>query len=87
TTPPVNNPLWDMLKASYQALNATNPNITKHCWLCYDIRPPFYEAVGIDKKYRKTNGINPAECLWNKDTERKQGISLSQVTGKGKCIG
>ena len=81
------NPLWDMLQASYQVLNATHPNITEHCWLCYDIRPPFYEAIGVDSRFKKSNGINPAQCMWNKESGRKQGITMSQVSGKGKCIG
>ncbi|NWS35009.1 ENV2 protein, partial [Polioptila caerulea] len=81
---PQTNSLWNLLQASFQVLNTTNPNITKHCWLCYDIRPPYYEAIGVDHGHRKANGTNPAECLW--DT-RKQGITLSQITGKGRCLG
>lgn len=84
TPTPQTNPLWNLLQASFQVLNTTNPNITKHCWLCYDIRPPYYEAIGVDHRHRKANGTNPAECLW--DT-RKQGITVSQVTGKGRCLG
>ncbi|NWU13103.1 ENV2 protein, partial [Cephalopterus ornatus] len=76
-----------MLQASYQVLNATYPNITEHCWLCYDIRPPFYEAIGVDSRFKKANGTNPAQCLWNEESGHKQGITMSQVSGKGKCIG
>ncbi|NWQ71852.1 ENV2 protein, partial [Neopipo cinnamomea] len=79
------NPLWDILRASYHVLNFTNPNITEHCWLCYDIRPPFYEAIGIASKVRKVNGANPARCLWNE--ENRQGMTMSQVSGAGRCIG
>ncbi|NXB41535.1 ENV1 protein, partial [Eulacestoma nigropectus] len=78
------NPLWKLMQASYQVLNATNPNLTKHCWLCYGIKPPFYEAVGITAKARHVNGSNPAQCTWGKE---KSGITLAQVTGKGRCIG
>ncbi|NWS14311.1 ENV2 protein, partial [Pachyramphus minor] len=87
TLAPEANPLWSMLQASYHVLNATYPNITKHCWLCYDIRPPFYEAIGVDSRFRKVNGTNPAQCLWTKESGCKQGITISQVSGKGKCIG
>uniref|UniRef100_A0A8C0BBW6 Envelope glycoprotein n=1 Tax=Buteo japonicus TaxID=224669 RepID=A0A8C0BBW6_9AVES len=87
TLTPEVSPLWDMLQASYQVLNATYPNITKHCWLCYNIRPPFYEAIGVDIRFKKANETNPAQCLWNKESGRKQGITMSQVSGKGKCIG
>ncbi|NXK09143.1 ENV2 protein, partial [Herpetotheres cachinnans] len=75
-----------LLQASFQVLNATNPNMTEHCWLCYDICPPYYEAIGVDRRHRKANGTNPAQCLWNTDSTRRQGITMSQVTGKGRCL-
>ncbi|NXM01207.1 ENV2 protein, partial [Tyrannus savana] len=81
------SPLWDMLQASYQVLNTTNPNITEHFWLRYDIQPPFYEATGVEGRLRKANGTNPAQCLWSEESGRKQGMTMSQVSGKGKCIG
>ncbi|NXA98239.1 ENV2 protein, partial [Melanocharis versteri] len=76
--------LWKLMQASYQVLNRTNPNLTEHCWLCYEIKPPFYEAIGVTKKARRVNGSNPAQCTWGRET---QGITLAQVTGKGRCIG
>ncbi|NXB65857.1 ENV2 protein, partial [Struthidea cinerea] len=81
------NSLWKLVQASYTVLNATNPNLTEHCWLCYKITPPFYEAVGVTTKARRINGTNPAQCLWKKDKNHQQGITLTQVTGKGRCIG
>ncbi|GAB0178002.1 MLV-related proviral Env polyprotein-like [Grus japonensis] len=89
TTPPTTeipygNPLWKMMQASYQVLNKTNPNLTEHCWLCYGRKPPFYEAVGITDMPLQSNGINPAQCIW--DTE-KQTITLTQVVGSGMCVG
>ncbi|NWI61871.1 ENV2 protein, partial [Calyptomena viridis] len=79
------NPLWKLAQVSYQVLNATYPNLTRRCWLCYSVQPPFYEAIGVTSKPKRVNGTNPAQCLWNK--EQKQGITLAQVTGKGRCIG
>ncbi|NXA26387.1 ENV2 protein, partial [Ibidorhyncha struthersii] len=78
------NSLWKLMQASYLVLNKTNPNLTEHCWLCYGIKPPFYEAVGVIEKPRRMNGTNPAQCIW--DTE-KHGITLTQVTGKCVCVG
>ncbi|NWV30475.1 ENV2 protein, partial [Origma solitaria] len=78
------NSLWKLMQASYQVLNMTNPNLTEHCWLCYGIKPPFYEAIGSTGEAKWVNGTNPAQCLWEKN---KQGITLVQVRGKGRCVG
>ena len=75
------------MRASSSILNKTNPELTKGCWLCYNIRPPFYEAVGVAAKLRRLNGTNPSQCLWKKNKESTQGITLSQVTGQGRCVG
>ncbi|KAF1413420.1 MLV-related proviral Env polyprotein, partial [Spheniscus humboldti] len=81
---PDENPLWKMMQASYHALNKTNPNLTEHCWLCYGIKPPFYEAVGISDLPMRSNDLNPAQCIWGVD---KQKITLMEVVGSGMCIG
>ncbi|KFU87989.1 hypothetical protein M959_10814, partial [Chaetura pelagica] len=73
-----------MMQAGYQVLNKTNPNFTEHCWLCYGVKPPFYEAVGISDTPTVENNANPAQCNWNTE---KQGIILEQVVGRGMCVG
>ncbi|NXF42393.1 ENV1 protein, partial [Nyctibius bracteatus] len=78
------NSLWKMMQASYQVLNKTNPNLTEHCWLCYGIKPPYYEAVGVSEIPVRVNTPNPPQCKW--DTE-KSGITLTQVVGRGVCVG
>ncbi|NWW97260.1 ENV1 protein, partial [Rhynochetos jubatus] len=78
------NSLWKMMQASYQLLNKTNPNLTDHCWLCYGIRPPFYEAVVVDDMPTQVNDLNLVQCVW--DTE-SQGITLAEVVGSGVCVG
>ncbi|NXE29881.1 ENV2 protein, partial [Ardeotis kori] len=80
------NPLWKLMQASYLVLNHTNPNMTQHCWLCYDIRPPFYEAIGIHSKAKRVNGSNPIQCLWDSEG-RKLGLTMQHVSGQGRCIG
>lgn len=34
------DPLWNIMQTSYLALNSTRPDLTKDCWLCYNVRPP-----------------------------------------------
>ncbi|NXN02702.1 ENV2 protein, partial [Sylvia borin] len=79
--------LWKIMQVSYGILNKTHPNLTEECWLFYNIRPPFYEAIGSDAGIRRRNGTNPRECLWKQGKKETPGITLTQVTGKGKCVG
>ncbi|NXF84408.1 ENV2 protein, partial [Sclerurus mexicanus] len=78
------NPLQKIIQASYQALNYTNPNMTSACWLCYDDKPPFYEAIGLDLSYSLNNERAPKQCKWE---EKRVKIPMQNVKGKGRCIG
>ncbi|XP_059693756.1 endogenous retrovirus group S71 member 1 Env polyprotein-like [Haemorhous mexicanus] len=55
--------LWKILQATFKVLNETHPNLTSDCWLCYTLKPPFYEAIRITAKAKRINGTNPARCL------------------------
>lgn len=79
--------LWKIMQASFNILNKTHPELTEECWLCYNIRPPFYEAIGVATKIRRVNGTNPAGCFWKQNKEISQGITLSSVTDQGRCVG
>uniref|UniRef100_A0A8D0KY05 Envelope glycoprotein n=1 Tax=Strix occidentalis caurina TaxID=311401 RepID=A0A8D0KY05_STROC len=78
------NPLWRLVQTAYQALNRTNPNTTLGCWLCYDVRPPLYEGIGLNVTYSLSNEASPEQCKWNK---KKIGLTMQQVRGQGTCIG
>uniref|UniRef100_A0A8C3PP08 Envelope polyprotein n=1 Tax=Calidris pygmaea TaxID=425635 RepID=A0A8C3PP08_9CHAR len=77
-------PLWTVMQAAYQALNTTNPNFTTSCWLCYDIKPPFYEGIAVPSPFNTSAEENPSRCNWR---ERKAGVTLQQVRGSGWCVG
>ncbi|NXM74340.1 ENV1 protein, partial [Serilophus lunatus] len=80
-------PLWKLLNSTYQILNSTNPNMTTKCWLCYDIKPPFYEAIGISSEPKLVRGSSPAQCLWDTEKVNNPGITMQHVSGQSKCVG
>ncbi|NXM58605.1 ENV1 protein, partial [Illadopsis cleaveri] len=75
---------YRMLDAAFQSLNASKPNLTNSCWLCYDTSPPFYEGVALDTPFAHSNSPNPVQCWWN--TPRRE-ITLALISGKGICVG
>ena len=78
------DPLWDLVKAAFAALNHSNPNATQSCWLCYTLYPPFYEAIGLNVSYNLTTNPNPPQCHWG---ERRVGLTMREVWGRGLCLG
>jgi hypothetical protein len=78
------DPLWDMVDAAFLTLNHTNPSMTTSCWLCYNVRPPFYEAIGLNITYDNSTSDNPTQCAWG---NRKRGLTIRQVSGQGTCLG
>lgn len=75
---------YRMLDAAFLSLNATKPDLTDSCWLCYDAIPPFYEGVALSAQFSYSKESSPSQCLWN--TPRK-GITLERVSGEGVCVG
>ena len=75
--------MWKVINASFQVLNQTNPDVTRGCWLCVIIRPPYYEAIGDMGTIEYSNETSPYKCSWGQEV----GITLTQVTGKGRCVG
>ncbi|NWT87651.1 ENV2 protein, partial [Lanius ludovicianus] len=82
--PATYNLFLSVLNATFLSLNQSNPNLTNSCWLCYDSKPPFHEGVALDVSFNYSTADNPHQCRWNTPWK---GISLSQVTGRGKCFG
>nr|AEW89630.1 envelope glycoprotein [Odocoileus hemionus]AHI49865.1 envelope glycoprotein [Odocoileus hemionus]AHI49869.1 envelope glycoprotein [Odocoileus hemionus]AHI49871.1 envelope glycoprotein [Odocoileus hemionus]AHI49876.1 envelope glycoprotein [Odocoileus hemionus] len=78
------DPLWALVNAAFATLNNTDPNATQSCWLCYNPRPPYYEAIGLNVSYDLSSGQNPPQCRWE---ERKVGLTMKEVWGQGLCLG
>ncbi|XP_032542306.1 MLV-related proviral Env polyprotein-like [Chiroxiphia lanceolata] len=76
--------LLNMVEVSYRAINYTDPEMTESCWLCYDVRPPFYEGIGLNQTFSLSTEDDPSQCRWG---ERNIGLTMSQVSGQGMCIG
>ncbi|NXK70432.1 ENV2 protein, partial [Sylvietta virens] len=72
------NPVFRMLEATFSSLNESNPNLTDSCWLCYDVKPPFYEGIALNIPFSYSTAEVPHQCRWN--TPRR-GITLRHVTG------
>uniref|UniRef100_A0A8B9ES16 Envelope glycoprotein n=1 Tax=Anser cygnoides TaxID=8845 RepID=A0A8B9ES16_ANSCY len=77
------NNMWRIMNASYYLLNQTNPNVPRPCWLCLDIRPPYYDAIGDLGEATRSSETDPPQCNWGRDV----GITLTEVTGNGRCVG
>ena len=75
------SPMWKMLQALVTTVNATSPNLTQSCWLCYPAAPPFYEAVGINVTYN-VSASHPSS--WE---TRPWGLTMTHVNSKGACAG
>lgn len=71
-----------MEHGAYQVLNTSRPDPTKSCWLCLDVRPPYYEDIAIKGNF--TTASNSNSCRWQQATVR---LTLQAITGQGTCIG
>ena len=58
---PPTDPLMKMISSAYLTLNASHPDLTNGCWLCYNIRPPYYEAVAFSSGFNVTSDVRPAD--------------------------
>nr|ACJ60908.1 envelope protein [Feline leukemia virus] len=74
--------LINLVQGTYLALNATDPNKTKDCWLCLVSRPPYYEGIAILGNY--SNQTNPPPSCQSIPQHK---LTISEVSGQGLCIG
>jgi hypothetical protein len=78
------DPLWNLVNAAFLTLNHTNSNMTTSCRLCYDVRSPFYEAIGLNVTYNVSTSENSTQCSWG---DRKRGLTIQKVSSQGTCLG
>ena len=82
--PPPTDPLIKMISSAYLTLNASYPDLTNGCWLCYNIRPPYYEAVAFSSGFNVTADVSA--CRWQQQPGTGH-LTVSSITGIGTCIG
>lgn len=72
------DPIFDMIVSTYRGLNSTHPDLTSSCWLCYGIKPPYYEGMAVLGNYIQTR----PQCLPMAAKSRRQiNSSVSNRTG------
>lgn len=75
--------VWQLINQTYFVFNATNPDQTSECWLCYSAKPPFYEAIGLQANFFQTK--DPNQCRWSQSLKYK--LTPQDVHGQGTCLG
>lgn len=78
---PTRQRLLGLLQGAFSVLNGTNPNATKSCWLCLTSGPPYYEGMAVMGTYNNTTSHD--HCSWG----RSHTLTLTEVSGRGTCIG
>lgn len=78
-----NSHLTNLVREAFKVINATNPEATKSCWLCYDVAPPYYEGIAFIGAVNQTKDVN--SYRWQQQPNVR--LTLSAVTGQGLCVG
>nr|AAC16765.1 env protein [Sus scrofa] len=74
--------LFSLIQGAFQALNSTTPEATSSCWLCLASGPPYYEGMARRGKFNVTKEHRD-QCTWGSQNK----LTLTEVSGKGTCIG
>ncbi|CAO2614451.1 Envelope glycoprotein, partial [Lemmus lemmus] len=72
--------LLNLIKGAYQALNHSDPDWIKACWLCLNPSPPYYEGIAFMGNF--SNHTQPPESC---RTDHR--LTLTHVAGSSLCIG
>ncbi|XP_044525183.1 MLV-related proviral Env polyprotein-like [Gracilinanus agilis] len=73
--------LLNLIFGTYMALNFSQPDKTRDCWLCLPATPPYYEAfaLNLDPDYY----IQPPEHCFHEPPK----LTISDLSGSGLCLG
>ncbi|XP_062041107.1 MLV-related proviral Env polyprotein-like [Lepus europaeus] len=74
--------LLNLIHGAFQALNGSDPDRTRDCWLCLASPPPYYEGVAVIGNWTN-HTIAPPQCT-NLPSHR---LTLPEVSGQGLCVG
>ncbi|XP_029423570.1 MLV-related proviral Env polyprotein-like [Nannospalax galili] len=76
--------LLNLVRGAFQALNHSEPDKSKNCWLCLNPSPPYYEGIAVQGNFSvlPANSAAPLVC-----TSSTHTLTLTQVTLTGTCIG
>uniref|UniRef100_A0A8U8AWE6 Uncharacterized protein n=1 Tax=Geospiza parvula TaxID=87175 RepID=A0A8U8AWE6_GEOPR len=77
------DPILSMLEATFLSLNESNPNLTDSCWLCYDVKPPFYEGIALDIPFSYSTAKAPHQCRWDTPVGGDAFVMQPQASVKG----
>nr|WBM84729.1 MAG: envelope protein [Hervey pteropid gammaretrovirus] len=80
--PTTGDRLFSLVQGAFLALNATDPEATRSCWLCLALGPPYYE--GIASLGEVIPVTDQAQCRWG---AARGKLTLTEVSGRGLCIG
>ena len=78
------DPLIKMISSAYLTLNASRLDLINGCWLRYNIRPPYYEAVAFSSGFNMTADVSA--CRWQQQPGTGR-LTVSSITSIGTCIG
>ena len=81
---PPTDPLMKMISLAYLTLNASRPDLTNGCWLYYNIRLPYYEAVAFSLEFNMTADVSAYR--WQQQPGAGH-LTVGSIMGIGTCIG
>ncbi|XP_057614333.1 MLV-related proviral Env polyprotein-like [Chionomys nivalis] len=74
--------LLKLVEGAFLTLNYSDPTRTQECWLCLVSKPPYYEVIAVSRNFSNHTSA-PTSCT----ALSEHKLTLSEVSGRGLCIG